>query len=64
MVNIPDTTYYKADLDKILSDTNHLNDYKKKLILSIMNEYEDIWSKIGTLGHWHYIYIMIPTQTQ
>ena len=50
MVKIPDSTYAKADLKQVANNENQMNDDKRTLLLSLLEEFKDLFD--GTLGDW------------
>ena len=48
MVKILNSTYAKADIEQVFSNTSHLNAEERTLLLSLIEDFEDLFD--GTLG--------------
>ena len=50
VLRILDAKYEKADLDKVVSDCNHLEKAEKQKLLRLLKKFEELFD--GTLGEW------------
>ena len=51
VIKILDSTYAKANLDKVDADTVQLDKYQCKTLLRIITEFEELFN--GILGKWY-----------